>query len=481
MRALADPEGGDPAKCARSRQERTGSRSSGLRPPQPPPRPNPLFRPTTPVAHNCSVRTFGVEEELLIVDPASGEPLALADALLAGFGAADAEAADAGAAEPADTQDPEDPDTDADEAHRGLRTGLSHELKLEQLETQTRPCRSHAELLRQIRRGRTMASDAARSHGARIAALATSPVDSATHTTPDPRYAMMLERFGITAHEQLTCGFHVHTAIESPEEGVVVLDHIRDKLAVLTAISANSPYWRGLATGFESYRTQAWNRWPSSGPSAVFGSLPNYRRVVSRLIDTGVLLDEGMIYFDARLSRNNPTVEVRVADVCLRSEDAALIAVLVRAMVETAVRESAAGVEPASVPTALLRMASWQASNFGLRNDLLDFGTFRPVPAADVVWSLVEYLEPVLAEQGELDLAQAGVAEVLRRGNGATEQRRIASEQSENDGGRPDPAALAAVVRHAVRETMPEAAPASDTKSLPVLTWVRQDWRGADI
>ena len=47
----------------------------------------------------------------------------------------------------------------------------------------------------------------------------------------------------------------------------------------------------------------------------MFGSLPSYRRVVSRLIETGVLLDEGMIYFDARLSRNHPTVEVRVADV----------------------------------------------------------------------------------------------------------------------------------------------------------------------
>ena len=154
-----------------------------------------------------------------------------------------------------------------------------------------------------------------------------------------------------------------------------------------------------------------------------------------------------------------------MADVCLRSEDAALIAVLVRALVETAVRESDAGVEPASVPTALLRMASWQASNFGLRNDLLDFGTFRPVPASDVVWSLVEYLEPVLAEQGELELAQAGVAAILERGNGATEQRRIAGVHNGHDGGQPDSAALAAVVRHAVRETMPEAAPAPPSSS----------------
>lgn len=397
------------------------------------------------------MRTFGVEEELLIVDPVTGQPLALADALLNG--------SDPGAGS-------------------ASSTALSHELKLEQVETQTRPSHGYAELLHQIRRGRDMADDAARQHGARIAALATSPLASATHTTPDPRYAEMLERFGLTAHEQLTCGFHVHTSVESPEEGVVVLDHIRDKLAVLTAISANSPYWRGQPTGFDSYRTQAWNRWPTSGPSAVFGSLTSYRRMVSRLLDTGVLLDEGMIYFDARISRAHPTVEVRVADVCLRPEDAALIAVLVRALVETATREMFDGVEPSSVPTALLRMASFQASNMGLRGDLLDFGDFRPQPAANVVWALVDYLSPVLDEQDELGLVKTGVVDILERGNGANEQREAASRFNVATGGAegspPTPEALAAVVGHAVQVTTRGASNDAPTDPGPVLARVRR-------
>ncbi len=288
----------------------------------------------------------------------------------------------------------------------------------------------------------------------------------------------MLERFGLTAHEQLTCGFHVHTSVESPEEGVVVLDHIRDKLAVLTAISANSPYWRGQPTGFDSYRTQAWNRWPTSGPSAVFGSLTSYRRMVSRLLDTGVLLDEGMIYFDARISRAHPTVEVRVADVCLRPEDAALIAVLVRALVETATREMFDGVEPSSVPTALLRMASFQASNMGLRGDLLDFGDFRPQPAATVVWALVDYLSPVLDEQDELGLVKTGVADILERGNGASEQREAASRFNVTTGGAegspPAPEALAAVVGHAVQVTTRGASNDAVKDPDPVLARVRR-------
>ena len=198
------------------------------------------------------MRTFGVEEELLIVDPDSGQPLALADALLSGHRLAADDA-------PPDSRRTRDKTAYDDEM------GLSAELKLEQIETQTRPCLEYSELLPQIRAGRSLADQAARKFGARVAALATSPFGLASHTTPDPRYARMLERFGLTAQEQLTCGFHVHTSVESEDEGVAVLDRIRDKLAVLTALSSNSPFWMGLSTGFESYRTQAWNHWPTSG------------------------------------------------------------------------------------------------------------------------------------------------------------------------------------------------------------------------
>ncbi len=360
------------------------------------------------LTHNRFMRTFGVEEELLIVDPESGMLLALADLMLPSL------------------VPPKEPDAARIHAtekpvHEGA--DFSYELKLEQIETQTHPCLDYTELLRQLRRARALADQAARAHGGRVAALATSPQGSATHLTPNPRYMTMQQRFGLTVRNQLTCGLHVHTYVQSPEEGVAVMDRIRDKLAVLIALSANSPFWNGAETGFESYRTQAWNRWPGSGPTMIFGSLPVYRRVVTRLVQSGVLMDEGMVYFDARLCRQHPTVEIRVADVCLRAEDAALIAVLVRALVESAAREWNDGVDPAPVPTLLLRMAAWQASNCGLRGELLDFGTFTPAPAADVVRALVDFVAPVLEEQGELEMVRVGVERILADGTGSQLQR----------------------------------------------------------
>lgn len=64
---------------------------------------------------------------------------------------------------------------------------------------------------------------------------------------------------------------------------------------------------------------------------------------VLAMVDSRTILDENMAYFDTRLSPHQPTLKVRIADVCLRCEDAVLLAALVRALVETAARAWRAG------------------------------------------------------------------------------------------------------------------------------------------
>ncbi len=344
------------------------------------------------------MRTFGVEEELLIADPSDGMPLALATDIL------DVAAAHGG-------------DVDGDAA------SLKSEFKQEQIEVNSRPCRTAAELRAEIRAGRALSDKAARAVGARVAALATPPVFHATPTLGNQRYAAMGTEFGLISREQLTCGFHVHVSIESPEEGVGVLDRMRHWLPVLLALSANSPFWMGADTGFASYRTQIWNRWPTAGPMDVFGSADGYRAVLGALLGTGVPMDEGMIYFDARLSRGHPTVELRIADVCLYAEDALTLAVIARALVETSAAEWRRGDPPSSALTQVIRMANWKASRFGISRELLHPQDQSPVAAPEVAGALLRHIKPALGKAGDLSLARAGVAGILRRGSGERLQR----------------------------------------------------------
>ncbi len=189
------------------------------------------------------------------------------------------------------------------------------------------------------------------------------------------------------------------------------------------AVSANSPFWQETDTGFASYRHEAWGRFPSAGPNELFHSVENYERAIDALVATDALLDRGMVYFDARLSATFPTVEIRVADVCLHGADAVLLAGLVRGLVLTAAREWRDGVQADPVRLELLRVAHWTAARWGLDSNLLHPRTWRPAPARAVVELLLDHITSALTETGDLPLVRAQLDTVLARGTGAEWQR----------------------------------------------------------
>jgi glutamate---cysteine ligase / carboxylate-amine ligase len=352
------------------------------------------------------VRTIGVEEELLLVDERTGAPTAIAERLLRHW---EQDTPGNGEAAP-----PSSTDGGAIEA----------ELQQQQIEIDTAPCTALVDLEQQIHAWRQQADELARMAGGRAVAIATSPLPVSPDVMPGSRPGALAERFGLTAVEQLTCGCHVHVGVESPDEGVAVIDRIRVWLPVLIALSANSPFWQGRDSGYASYRSQVWRRFPMAGPTEHFGGVAAYRGRVAALLATGVPLDEAMVYFDARLSHRYPTVEVRVADVCLLAADTVLLAGLVRALVETAVRAWTRGDAARPVPAELLRMASWRASRSGVEGELLDPYSARPRPAADVVAALIEHIGPAARDLGDEDALLAGLDQVQRRGTGTMWQRR---------------------------------------------------------
>ncbi|WP_199424158.1 carboxylate-amine ligase [Actinotalea solisilvae] len=375
------------------------------------------------------MRTVGVEEEYLLVRP-DGEVVGVAGAVLAEAAAAtdedDRSLAGHASERPAgrhggprvtEAHGPGDPAPDEPGGD------LEAELKEQMIETGTRPCTDLAALRDEIGEGRERAAAAARRVGADVAALGTAPPPVVPTLSPGARYREINREFALTSREQLTCGCHVHVSIADADEGVAVLDRIGPWLPVLLAVSANSPFWNGQDSGYASFRSQVWNRWPTAGPVPRFGSAEQYRRVVDDLVATGAILDTGMIYFDARLSARYPTVEVRIADVCLQADDAALLAALVRGLVETAARSAAAGEPAPDVRVEQLRAATWRASRSGLGGDLVSPVTFRPVPAQEAVDQLVTHVRPALEDLGDLEAVTELLQGPWRRGTGATRQR----------------------------------------------------------
>lgn len=336
------------------------------------------------------MRTLGVEEEFLLVDVRTGELAPVAGHLL-----------------------------------RSSDELITNEFLAQMIETRTRPHGGADDLLADLRARRGEVAARAARVGAAPAALSTSPLPARSVVMPVERYGRIVEEYGALARQHLSCACHVHVSIADDEEGALVLDGLREWLPTLLALSAGSPFAGGEDTGYASYRWQLMARWPTGGPPPRVRSADGYRSFVDALVDTGVILDRAMLYWDARLSDHQPTVEVRVADVCPDVRVTTMLAVLVRALVETAAQGGTGSAERPLAETAVLRAATWQASRAGLTGDLVDPATGRLAPAGQVVTDLVDHLRPALSDADDVALVERQVQRLLATGGEATRQREV--------------------------------------------------------
>ena len=338
--------------------------------------------------------TFGVEEEFLLVDPDSGEPVA----------------------------------RNATVARRAKERGVDLQLELTscQVETATEVVDTSEQLRDELTRLRRIAADAAEADGARLLAVALPPtVPHEFPITDKPRYRKIAERFGMIAHEQGISGCHVHVAVPDREAAIRVGNRLRPWLPLLLALTANSAVYRNTDTGYASWRGILWQRWPSAGPPPEFESAAEYDAVVRMLQETGAMLDDGMVYWDVRPSANFPTVEVRVADVRATVAETVLLAALVRGAVITALEAEQRGESLAPLAPHALRAAYWKSAREGLDGHAVDLTeSHATVPAQELLNRLVDHVRPALETVGDYDMVCIELARVAEVGNGAMRQRR---------------------------------------------------------
>lgn len=334
--------------------------------------------------------TAGVEQEFLLVDPETRRPVPLA-----------AEVCQE-AKPPFDVQ---------------------RELTPFQIEVATPVCETPEELAEQISAGRAHLAEAARSVGCRLLAAGVPPLGDAGPPpgTDDRRYRLMEYSHRKLVGGQGVCGLHVHVGVPDRETAISIANAVRPWLPVLLALSVNSPIQDTEVTGYASWRSMIWGRWPVSGPPPHFGSVEHYDRLVQALIDSEVLLDTGMVYWDVRPSAKHPTIEVRVADIPLTGHEVAVIAELIRALVATVVTDPP---RRSPVDDTLLRAAGWRAARDGIDGLGVDPRTGALVPAREQVERLVALVEPALRAVGRLSVVEDHLDWLRTNGSGAARQRR---------------------------------------------------------
>lgn len=335
--------------------------------------------------------TLGIEEEYMLLDPATLELVQRADTVLEAGGGGE------------------------------FAARTSCELFQSEIEGQTPICSTIDDARRELRRLRHHLEQVVARYGLVLASSGTHPFAHYEDQliTERERYRSLIEQIQYPARRELIFGLHVHVGVSDPETAIQVVRLLGPHIPELIALSASSPFWRGFVTGLYSTRHSVFATFPRSRTPPPFSDYGEFSAYVGALERAGAIDDYTKIWWDVRPHPRLGTVEVRAMDAVARVEDAIALAAYVQALVRRAA-EAAPLPRPTALEEALARENKWQAIRYGLEAVTItaDEG---PLPIRKAILRTLEELAVDAAALGS-EAAIAEIEQISRRGTGAERQ-----------------------------------------------------------
>ena len=310
--------------------------------------------------------TLGVEEELMILDAETYEPVAASHLLVGEL--------DAGT--------------------------LKTELHASVIELTTPICRDVDEVVASLRSLRGAAAERAAQHGYVVAAAGSHPTATldSLPVVQEERYLSMIRDIGHAARRQGVNGLHVHVGLDA--DAWERLEAVLGWLPAVLALSCNSPFLDGVETGMLSNRAGVLAELPRGGAPPAFESYAAWEAWVERLVSLGVMADYTRLWWDMRPHPRFGTLEIRIADQPTSLARTELIVRVIRDLVADA---------PSRVtPRGDYLQNRWTAARFGVDAQLIHpdgsqlvgvselLGFEPPAPEATLLRSAAQLVDETL-------------------------------------------------------------------------------------
>jgi len=327
------------------------------------------------------------------------------------------------------------------------------------VEVGTRVCKNIKEAAAEVKNLRRDMIRLAKENGLELASVATHPfADWRTQEIhPDERYKNIVEDLQLVARANLIFGLHVHIGIEDRETAIQMMNHARYFLPHMLALSTNSPFWLGMETGLKSYRCKVFDKFPRTNIPDYFPSWGEYDNFIKLLIKTNCIDNAKKIWWDIRPHPFFNTIEFRVCDIPMRADETIALAALIQATVAKLYKLYEANQGFRLYRRALIMENKWRAARYGLNGRLIDFGKQKEVPARDLIYEYLNFVDDVADELGSREELNY-IHEMLRRGSGADRQLQVFRETND----------LKKVVDYVILETqmgLPESADVKEAAS----------------
>ncbi|MDX6697483.1 MAG: glutamate---cysteine ligase / carboxylate-amine ligase [Solirubrobacteraceae bacterium] len=342
--------------------------------PQPPQIPDPPRVVTAESLHEAfdapAPLTVGVEEELMVLDPATLDLAPLGKAVLAAVG-----------------DDPR----------------FKLEFPAAQLEIVTAPASGAGAVAAQLAAARRDLAAAAGSV-ARFAGTGLHPFAAPDGPLNEgERYARTMHHYGPVAARQQLCALQVHVAVRGAGRALAVHNALRSFLPELAALAANAPYHDGRDTGMASARPKVSELLPRQGIPPVLGGWAEFAEAMRWGAAAGPMVDYRSWWFELRPNPAFGTLEVRVPDAQATVAEAAAVVAVVHALAAWLAARHDAGDLPTPAPAWRIAENRWSAAHRGPHGEMADLDSGAPGPTADRLHALLDVLEPIARDQAAAD------------------------------------------------------------------------------
>src|SRR3954471_24452809 len=241
------------------------------------------------------------------------------------------------------------------------------------------------------------------------------------------RYSEIVNELQEAARSNLIFGLHVHVGMDNREMANHIANSTRYFLPHIFALSTNSPFWEGRMTGYKSFRTKVFDKFPRTGIPDSFDSIEAYDNYVKLLIKTNCIDNAKKIWWDLRVHPFFNTVEFRICDVPMTVEETIAIAALFQAICVKIYKLRSKNLNFIMYSRLLINENKWRAGRYGIDGTMIDFGKESEVNTRVLIYELLDFVDDVVDHLGSRD-AISYVPKMLEEGTGADRQLKVYRE-----------------------------------------------------
>src|SRR3954469_16056716 len=318
------------------------------------------------------------------------------------------------------------------EGHKMIKDKVKAEMHQAVVEVGTDICQDIEEAYRDVSTLRNTISQIADELGLWIGASGTHPFSHWEQQliTDHVRYSEIVNELQEAARSNLIFGLHVHVGMENRDMAIHIANSARYFLPHVYALSTNSPFWEGRLTGYKSFRTKVFDKFPRTGIPDYFESIEAYDRYVKLLIKTNCIDNAKKIWWDLRVHPFFNTVEFRICDVPMTVKETIIIAALFQGICAKLYQLRTRNMNYMMYQRALINENKWLAGRYGIDGHLIDFGKEEEVNTRVLIYELLDFVDDVVDELGSRH-AITYVHKILENGTGADRQLAVFKETND--------------------------------------------------